>query len=67
MVSKNEFDFAIGARSVMADQDLQQCKNLNLKIKFRNLDLLPAIKFDKLNEWFNLNVNIYAFSFKSIE
>ena len=62
---------ALGARSILADpRSTTMQKNLNLKIKFRESfrPFAPAIKFDKLNEWFNLNVkSLYAFSFKSIE
>ena len=50
---------ALGARSILADpRSTTMQKNLNLKIKFRESfrPFAPAIKFDKLNEWFNLNV-----------
>ena len=50
---------ALGARSILADpRSTTMQKNLNLKIKFRESfrPFAPAIKFDKLNQWFNLNV-----------
>ena len=50
---------ALGSRSILADpRSKTMQKNLNLKIKFRESfrPFAPAIKFDKLNEWFNLNV-----------
>ena len=49
---------ALGSRSILADPRSKfMQKNLNLKVKFRESfrPFAPAIKFENLHEWFNLN------------
>ena len=49
---------ALGSRSIIADpRSSNMQKNLNLKVKFRESfrPFAPIIKFENLNDWFDLN------------
>ena len=52
------YNSTLGSRSILADPRSKfMQKNLNLKVKFRESfrPFAPAIKFENLHEWFNLN------------
>ena len=49
---------ALGSRSILADpRSTTMQKNLNLKVKFRESfrPFAPAVKYENVNEWFDLN------------